>query len=152
MNLKFFVYDRDRRDSLPIARMFLYYPETRNQLLSYDYWFFLYNEENEVVAECGVKRCGAILPCWTRKDCTLEISDVWVRESKRGQNICSLLLMNVLYYFDQNLDREHRVRLWAHRRNRAALRAYRKVFGRPTGPFGKGLMEFSTQHPETRRN
>lgn len=144
MNLKFFVYDRDRRESLLNARLFLFYPETRNQILIYDYWFFLYDEANEVVAECGVKRCGAILPCWTRKDFLLEISDVWVRESDRGRNICSLLLLNVLYYFDQTLEREHCVRLWAHRQNRAALRAYRKVFGRPTGPFAKGLLKFST--------
>lgn len=151
MNLQWFVYDRDRRDVRMLARMSSFYPETRLHLLGHDYWFLLYNAANEVVAECGVTRRGILIPCWARDDFVLEISDVWVREADRGRNICSLLLMNVIYYFDQTLDREHRIRLWTHRRNRAALRAYRKVFGRPTGPFAKGLMEFST-HPETRRN
>ena len=144
MNLKFFVYDRDHRDSLTQAHLSLFYPEMRLSRISLDYWFVLFNDANEVVAECGVLRSGRFIPCWTREDYTLEISDVWVRQADRGKNICSLLLLNVIYYFDQTLDRERRIRLWAHRRNRAALRAYRKVFGRPTGPLTGGLMQFST--------
>jgi predicted GNAT family acetyltransferase len=56
---------------------------------------------------------------------------VFVNPAYRGNGYCGLLLLNVMYYFDQRTsDPDHlSFSLWAHRSNRSARRAYRKIFG-----------------------
>ena len=49
----------------------------------------------------------------------------------RGNGYCGLLLLNVMYYFDQQTSNPEQLSfgLWTHRSNLSARRAYRKIFG-----------------------
>jgi hypothetical protein len=93
-----------------------------------EYWFALYDNSNMIVAECEVHRFNSFWWC-NRKE-KYEITDVRVHPKYRGNEYCGLLLLNVMYYFDQRVENPEQLsfELWAHRSNLSAQRAYRKIF------------------------
>lgn len=61
------------------------------------------------------------------------ITDLSVDKLYRGNDYCGLLLLNVMYYFDQKreLNRKMVFRIAAYQDNLPAIRAYHKIFGEP---------------------
>ena len=112
--------------------------------LDQNHTFTLYTSSGEVIAECQVRHLRPICPCINPEE-RYEFNDVEVRKPFRGQNYCSLLLLNAMLFFDQHADNPERLvfQLYAARRNHAARRAYRKVFGPPDGIY-KNLVFFTT--------
>jgi len=81
------------------------------------------------------------------------LTEVHVHPEYRGQGYCTLLLLNVMYHFDQLRSKTEPMppmvfELATYRNNHAAIRAYRKVFGEPV--YGHGtLVYFSTESKNT---
>lgn len=107
--------------------------------LGSDYWFVLYNDRNEILAECSVDRI--FVPC-TNYIHHYYIGDVWVPQRFRGNSYAVALLLNILYYFDQNSTCQT-FRLCAFADNVSACRCYEKVFGTPYA-CSNDLVYFST--------
>lgn len=119
-----------------------------------EYWCTLQTPEGDLVARCEVHsmRKSAQLFANHSRLRRYYLTDVHVHPAYRGQGYCALLLLNVMYHFDQlrGDDVELVFELATYRNNSAAVRAYRKVFGEPSiagyGPHG--LIYFSTESTE----
>ena len=66
-------------------------------ILNCDYWFIIYDDKNNIIASCSVNE---------ENDNIFEINDVFVEEKFRGNNYSVLLIMNILYYFEQNFEKK----------------------------------------------
>ena len=95
-------------------------PEYRyNTILNYsDIWFHLINENDEIIACCSVL---------VNKNC-YQIDDVFVEEQFRGNNYAILLLMNVLFVFN---DSKQKIILFTSEDNIPAIKTYERLFGSP---------------------
>lgn len=119
-----------------------------------EYYFVLYENPGIVVAECEVyQQKRPFFYSWfsSSKTRKFEITDVFVAQPYRGNQYCSLLLLNVMYYFDQHIQANNDdttpdmvFELFTHHLNHSARRAYRKIFGKESGRFEK-LIYFSTE-------
>lgn len=96
-----------------------------NIINEYDYWFILYDEtNNSIIAECSV-----IAENYN----VFEINDVYVIEKYRGNNYSTLLIMNVLLYFDTEYFYINKlsIKICANIDNIEAVTCYQKIFGDP---------------------
>lgn len=109
------------------------------------YWFALC-EKNTIIAECEVSRKKSLFSRKTDK-IRYEISAVFVNPTYRGNGYCSLLLLNVMYYFDlRNPNKDQLVfQLITHRLNIPARKAYRKIFENESISYNGKLVYFSTE-------
>jgi len=57
-----------------------------------------------------------------------EINDVFVEEKFRGNNYSVLLIMNILYYFEQNFEKKIIIKITSET-NSDAYFCYKKIFG-----------------------
>lgn len=111
------------------------------------YFYCELKKDEETIAQCEIHVNR--FRWWCRESNTdyYYISDLSVRKKYRGNNYCSLLLLNVMYYFDQKrdgTDREIIFEISAYKDNIPAMRAYRKIFGRPCSR-DRHLIHFSTK-------
>jgi hypothetical protein len=88
-------------------------------ILSCDYWFTMYDDKNNIIASCSVSKENHNI---------FEINDVLVEEKFRGNNYSILLIMNVLYYFEQNFDKKLIIKIISEI-NSDAYYCYKKIFG-----------------------
>jgi hypothetical protein len=100
-----------------------YTPEYQYKcILHCDYWFILYNEKtNDIIAECSVS---------IENDDVLKINDVLVIDKYRGLRYSELLLMNVIYYFEEN-KKKLLIKISCDINNIPAYRCYKKIFDEP---------------------
>ena len=99
----------------------------------------------ETIARCDVYLEKRWL-CSSQTD-DYYITDLSVDKLFRGNEYCGVLLMNVMYYFDQKreLNRKMVFRIAAYQDNLPAIRAYHKIFGKPCYRHsGLKLVYFST--------
>lgn len=93
-----------------------------------DYWFCIYNNNDEIMAECSVfHKTGTCLNNYRQY---YYIADVYVPDRFRGNGYAVALILNVIYYFDQN-GIEGPFELCAYTSNYSAQRCYDKIFGKP---------------------
>ena len=149
--MEFFVYQRQANDLYQIRKLKGLYPENYNMILDCEYWFILHSGK-DVIAECS----ACLNFCswnWLRKitnkpkyDYT--ISDVLVYQPFRGNDYCSLLLLNVMHWFaemhSEELHELH-IKLYTSVCNRSARKAYQKIFGYKGDRYTSRLIYFSTQ-------
>lgn len=85
----------------------------------------LRNSNGVRVAECEAQ--------FNSKNSDCYITMVFVPKPFRGNGYCELLLLNVMYYFNQlrKTKKEVRFRLFVYKDNTTAIRVYRKIFGKP---------------------
>lgn len=109
------------------------------------YWF-VFHKKNTIIAECEVNKKKSLFSRKTDK-IRYEISSVFVNPSYRGNEYCSLLLLNVMYYFDlRNPNKEQLTfQLFTHRLNYSARKAYRKIFEKESVCYRGKFVYFSTE-------
>ena len=83
-----------------------------------DYYFTIYDDKNNIIASCSVS---------CENNSIYEINDVYVEEEYRGNNYSVLLIMNVLYYFEQNSN-NLMIKITSFL-DSDAYHCYKKVFG-----------------------
>ena len=88
-------------------------------ILSCDYWFTMYDDKNNIIAQCSVAEENQNI---------YEINDVLVEKKFRGNNYSVLLIMNVLYYFEQTFDKKLIIKITTET-NSDAYYCYKKIFG-----------------------
>lgn len=93
-----------------------------NCIKSLDYWFILFDDSDNIVASCSVIQ---------ENDNIYEINDVLVEPPFRGNNYSTLLIMNVLHYFDQHFDNKIVIKIISELYNYPAYISYKKIFGDP---------------------
>lgn len=95
------------------------------QLCTPSFWCELRNSKGVRVAQCEVEFNSKKSDCY--------ITMVFVPKIHRGNGYCELLLLNVMYYFNQirETQKEVRFRLFVYKDNPTAIRVYRKIFGEP---------------------
>jgi hypothetical protein len=112
----------------------------------FDYCFSLHTANNDLIAECTIRR--PLLERLFRRFKHFDFYDVWVDPKWRGHGYCGLLLLNSMLHVLEDVPSPHavRFRIWTQWTNHAAQRAYRKVFGPPTHEFGHRptMISFST--------
>ena len=93
-----------------------------NCIKSLDYWFTMYDNDDNIIASCSVIQ---------ENNNIYEINDVLVEPQFRGNNYSILLIMNVLYYFEQNFTDKININIIAELYNLSAFYSYKKIFGEP---------------------
>jgi ribosomal protein S18 acetylase RimI-like enzyme len=104
----------------------------RNIMSDFDMWFVIHNDYFDTIAECLI----------VIEDNVIVISNVFVNKKFRNNGYCKLLLLNVLFYLEQNY-KDMTVVIEAFLDNEAAMNSYEKIFGPPveTG-LDMALFEF----------
>lgn len=101
-----------------------------SRILQTDFWVMLYNENQEIIAECSVQ--GIYSNPFTERIRYFCINDVYVKKKYRGNNYSVLLLLNVFCYFRERFPTSNApFRLFCGIFNSAAYECYKKVFGEP---------------------
>lgn len=83
-----------------------------------DFWFVLHIND-EIIAECSVI---------IENDNIFEINDVLVDEKHRGNNYATLLLLNILLYFEEQ-NKKIMIKICCEKNNIPAFKTYEKIFG-----------------------
>jgi GNAT superfamily N-acetyltransferase len=83
-----------------------------------DFWFVLHTND-EIIAECSVI---------IENDNIFEINDVLVNEKHRGNNYATLLLLNILLYFEEQ-NKKLMIKICCEKNNIPAFKTYEKIFG-----------------------
>jgi hypothetical protein len=150
--MELFVYQKKANNLYQIRKLKNFYPENYNMIRDCEYWFVLHSGK-DIIAECSV----CLHYCywnWFRKitnttyKYNYTISDVLVYQPYRGNDYCSLLLLNVMYWFvKQKSDclEDLHFKLYADFYNRSARRAYQKIFGYKGDRISSRLISFSTR-------
>lgn len=114
--------EHDPKTEVIIQRLYQAdYPVTFGNL---DYWCCLYNNDDEIIAECSVSRVNKYRSYYY-------IADVYVTEKFRGNGYAVALILNVIYSYDQ-LGISGPFELCAYSTNLSAQRCYNKIFGNPS--------------------
>lgn len=98
-----------------------------DSIINEDFWFALCTQNDEIIAECFVSKKHSF--CLDRLQ-YYHITDLFVPELFRGNNYAMLLILNILYHFDQ-LNDPTGFRIEAYCDNIPAYRSYSKIFGEP---------------------
>lgn len=96
-------------------------------ILEKDFWFALCSESDQIVAETVVSKARFVC---SRKLRHYHITDLFVPEQYRGHNFAMVLILNLLYHFDQ-YEEDIEFRIEAYTDNIPAYRSYSKIFGDP---------------------
>ncbi len=92
-------------------------------------WFTLVNEHDDIIGECSISNRHNL----SNKDLlikTFEFHDVFVEEEFRGNNYAELMILNVLYYLDQNYCYYNYI-IKTDGDNLPAIKTYTKICGSP---------------------
>ncbi len=92
-------------------------------------WFTLVNEHDEIIGECSISNRHNVY----NNDSlikTFEFHDVFVEKEFRGNNYSELMILNVLYYLDQNYSYYNYV-IKTDGDNLPAIKTYTKICGKP---------------------
>ncbi len=91
-------------------------------------WFTLVNKDNEIIGECSIGNKNTNSKLSIR---TFKFYNVFVEKKFRGNNYAELIILNVLYYLDENFNYYNYI-IEANTNNYSAMRTYTKICGLPT--------------------
>jgi GNAT superfamily N-acetyltransferase len=106
---------------------------------SEDYWALLTDDDDRILAECTLSSERGLFSDRVQAYC---ICDVFVPEQYRGNQYAVALILNVMYELEP-AESTTSFYLHAYRRNRSAIRCYRKIFGEPIH-IGRRLVTFAS--------
>lgn len=99
-------------------------------------WFTLVNEFDEIIGECSITNI-------TKRNYSVkrfEFHDVFIFEKFRGNNYAQLMLLNVLYWLDQNYG-NYNFLIKTDDSNHPAINTYTKICGKPIYKNGFAIFE-----------
>lgn len=99
-----------------------------SNILETEFWVVLYNDNQEIIAECSVQPIHS--NPFTKRIKYFCINDVYVKKKYRGNNYSILLLLNVFCHFRKRFG-DIPFRLFCGVFNYPAYHCYLKIFGSP---------------------